>query len=304
MSDQRSVWLLGGADAGKSNYLTRTWLAIRDNKGLIELAALPDEFQYLNSASAELVGGQFVSHTSRGVHVQNVIPIRSRPPAPPLAGELVIPDYSGEDWLEIHSSRKWSNEWEARLPSLSGCLLLLRAGSSHIVAPLDWMACFQRFGEAVELGGDSDPAVEFAIPTQVVVIDWLQFLRDAIRERNPQVKRLRVGIVISAWDLVPTDQLDLRPSNYIADNFALLSQFIQSNSRDYEFASFGISIFGEDFVRVPGFRDTFLQGEVTDFGYVVHELGGALTRSPDHTLPIAWAMGINPTSDVTREQRH
>lgn len=289
MSDQRSVWLLGGADAGKSNYLTRTWLAIRDQKGLIELAALPDAFQYLNAASTELVGGKFVSHTSRGVHVQNVIPIRSRLPEQPLAGELVIPDYSGEDWLAIQSTRRWSAEWEARLSSLAGCLLFLRAGSSHIVAPLDWMACFERFGAPVDLAGDGD----LSIPTQIVVIDWLQFLRDALRDRQSNLQRLRVGIVVSAWDLVPAEQQSLPPSHYIAQNFQLLSQFMHSNGRDYEFASFGSSIVGEDFDQAAGFRDTFLQGKVTEFGYVVHELGGSVTRSPDHTLPIAWALGIN-----------
>ncbi len=289
MSEQRSVWLLGGADAGKSNYLTRTWLAIRDKKGLIELAALPEEFQYLNTASTELVGGRFVSHTSRGVHVQNVIPIRSLLSGQPLTGELVIPDYSGEDWLAIQSTRRWSAEWEVRLPSLAGCLLFLRAGSSHIVAPLDWMACFEQFGAPVNLSGDG----EFSIPTQVVVIDWLQFLRDALRDRHSKIQRLRVGIVISAWDLVPADQQHLAPGHYIAQNFPLLSQFMLSNDRDYEFASFGSSIVGEDFNQVPGFRDTFLQGKVTEFGYVVHELGGVLTRSADHTLPIAWAFGVN-----------
>jgi len=289
MSDQRSVWLLGGADAGKSNYLTRTWLAIRDQKGLIELAALPDEFQYLNTASTELVGGKFVSHTSRGVHVQNVIPIRSRLNEQPLSGALVIPDYSGEDWLKIQSTRRWSAEWEARLSSLAGCLLFLRAGSSHIVAPMDWMACFKIFGAPVDLANDS----EFSVPTQVVVVDWLQFLRDAIRERQSDVKRLKVGIVISAWDLVPMDQQELGPTQYIAQNFPLLSQFMNSNTREYEFASFGSSIVGQDFNQAPGFRDAFLQGKVTDFGYVVHELDGSVARSTDHTLPIAWALGIN-----------
>jgi hypothetical protein len=302
MSDERSVWLVGGPDAGKSNYLFRTWLAIRAQRGLLVSAGLPDDVEYLNTGSAELTSGKFASHTSLGTHIQNVIPVRTRDIEPPITGALVIPDYSGEDWLAIYTNRRWSADWESRIPSLSGCLIFLRAGSSHVISPLDWMQCFQVFGQPVDLNAQP-AAAEYHSPTQVVIIDWLQCVREAIREQAIQGNRLRVGIVISAWDLVPQEQQQELPSQYVHNTFPLLSQFVESNERDFEFATFGVSIAGADFIRSEGFLQQYLSGIATDFGYVVHEFGG-LTRSPDHTLPIAWALGVSMHAQrITRNAR-
>jgi hypothetical protein len=304
MSEQKSVWLLGGPDAGKSNYLTRTWLAIRERAGLIELAALPDEFEYLNTASSQLSGGRFVSHTSRGVHVQNSIPVRTQSVEPQITGDLVVPDYSGEDWIAIHAERRWSEEWESRLGSLAGCLVFLRASSREIVATLDWFGCHKAFGIPLNLGQEAPADGEYQSPTQVVVIDWLQMLRQSLRSTGSTIQRLRVGIVISAWDLVPVDQKSGNPSDYVKSDFPLLSQFIESNSKDFEFAFFGVSIAGADFDRAPGFREEFLNGTVTDFGYVLYQSDDNSFQSRDHTLPIAWALGVDVVAaDLRKVER-
>ncbi|MFO0842332.1 MAG: hypothetical protein U0797_08010 [Gemmataceae bacterium] len=291
MSDHRSVLLVGGPDAGKTNYLTRLWIALQAGGGCLRARGLPADAEYLNGNATILLGGHFAPHTSQNVHARNLVPVEWSDGG---TGELVVPDCPGEEWEKIHRTRSWSEEWEATLPTLVGCLLFVRAGSDRVVAPLDWVNCASMFGGPIELPGAALATPPAEMPTQVLLIDWLQCLGTAVASLQAPARRLRVAVVISAWDRVPTDQQGENPSQYIASNFRMLSDFILSNSGAFEFAQFGVSVTGGDLDAAPGFREEYLSGDPATAGYVVHTLNGTVERSTDHSLPVAWAMGLRP----------
>lgn len=66
-----------------------------------------------------------------------------------------------------------------------------------------------------------------------------------------------------------------------------------SNSHAYEFTTFGISIAGGDLRFDEEFKKEYHNGDPFSCGYVVHDLRGRCEESPDHTLPVAWAMGLD-----------
>jgi hypothetical protein len=290
--------LVGGPDAGKSNYLIRLWIALRAQAGCLQADGLPADVQYLADGAQALLSGAFVGHTSQEVHIHNVIPVKSSLGGKDFRGKLVVPDCSGEQWMRIHRNREWSDEWENAIPGLWGCLLFVRAGSDQIHAPLDWMSCVQFFGAPTESqgrGADGENG-EFQMPTQVVLIDWIQCLRNAVSAHGAGSVRLRVGVVVAAWDRVPGEQQKHRPLDYVASNFPMFHDFMLSNDDRYQFQCFGVSVAGGDFDNAPGFRDEYLSGSPEQAGYVVHTLGGTVQRSADHTLPVAWAMGLDVQS--------
>lgn len=303
MPDPNSVILVGGPDAGKTNYLTRFWIAVQAGAGALTAAGPPADAEYLNTNAHALLGGEYAPRTSKDVHARNEIPVAWGGGATGTErGVLVVPDCSGEEWEKIHHNREWSAEWESVLPSLAGCLLFVRAGSDKIVAPLDWMSCHQLFGRAVELAPAGGLAAAPDFPTQVLVVDWLQCLREAVASRAGPRRRLRVAVVVSAWDRVPTDLQPAGPNCYVAENYRMLSDFILSNEGVFEFAHFGVSVTGGDLDAAPGFKNEYLSGNPAQAGYVVHTLAGGVARSEDHTLPVAWAMGvpITPAALATR----
>ena len=88
------------------------------------------------------------------------------------------------------------------------------------------------------------------------------------------------------------------PAAYIAEEFPLLAQFLKSNRDLLDFAVFGVTIAGGDFKDEPGFKEVSLAKEnPLSGGYVVHDLGPAPATEGDMTLPVAWALGIEPRTE-------
>lgn len=289
MGKSRCVLLVGGHDAGKSNFLFRLWMTLQTETGCLVRDGMPADAEYLNAGLAALQSGKFAGRTSREVHKQNLIPVRSTG-GDAFHGELVVPDCSGEQWMKIHRNREWDERWESVIPSLAGCLLFIRAGSGEIRPRLDWVGYAGLYDSTPEQV-DGENAVD--LPTEVVLIDWLQCLARAVAERGRPGTPLRVGVVVTAWDRVPADQQKVAPSAYVAANFAMFFHFAESNADWLDFEFFGTSVAGGDLEATPGFRDEYLEGRPEASGYVFHTIGGQPARSADYSLPVAWAMGLH-----------
>lgn len=292
MAKSRSVVMVGGPDAGKSNFLMRLWMALQSQGGCLVREGMPADSEYLNNGLQALQCGNFAPRTSREVHSRNVIPVRSTVPGRPFSGELVVPDCSGELWMQIHKNREWDDRWEAILPSLWGCLVFIRAGSSKNRPRLDWVG----YADLYDSTPESGEAASVEMPTEVVLVDWLKCLRQALSERGQAGVRLRVGVVVTAWDRVPSDQQAAMPSEYIASNFPMFHHFAISNADRFAFEFFGASIAGDDFDSSPGFREKYLDAQPENCGYVLHTIGGGVSKSLDYSFPLAWAMGLEVPS--------
>lgn len=285
-----SVVLIGGPDSGKTNFITRLWLAILDNAGCIKQDGLPNHLEYLQSGGQTLLSGEFIGHTAHDVYNETIIPCLMTKKGNAEKGNLIVPDCSGERWMSIYNKREWSTQWEGHFSENTGCLIFVRATSDQIVSPLDWVQCERLWGGAMA-PNDSE---KYSPPTQVVITEWLQFIRSAFVKKIGNGVRPRVGIVVAAWDRVPQESKASGPMAYVAQEFPLLAQFIHANDDLFNFAVFGTSIAGGDFDHEPGFKEKCLeQNDPLENGYVIHELFGSPQQAPDLTLPVAWAMGVD-----------
>ncbi|MEZ4447895.1 MAG: hypothetical protein R3B09_00360 [Nannocystaceae bacterium] len=284
--------MIGAPDAGKSNFLFRLWLAVEGGCGSLIRDGLPSDIEYLRTGAERLLGGEFAGRTSKEVQERVAIPIRS-PDTCSQRGVLVVPDVPGEQVLAVYQDRAWGTMWEDAVSSGSSCLMFLRAGSEEIVAPLDWITCFAKLGAPVsrpeECGHGEEPQ---KVPTQVVMVEWLQFLRRGYRATIGSQFRPRIGIVISAWDAVPCEQQSECPEAYLRENFPMLYQYVKANESDYEVAIFGLSIVAGDLKNDAEFREAYLDGTPHESGYVVY-FDGQLNVTTDISLPVTWALGIS-----------
>jgi hypothetical protein len=289
----RSVLLIGVPDAGKSNFLFRLWLALDSGLGILSKAGLPSDLDYLKTGADHLLKGEFAPHTPRDVHDATEIPVKSSLNGREVLGTLMVPDLPGEQILSVFRARQWSGDWENRISAGCGCLLLVRVDSKELIAPLDWLNCpIQLGGTPLAVSPQKDTADQAKPPTQVVLVDWLQFLRKAFTDRVDGTYKLRVGIVVAAWDLAPQDQKVSGPGEWVRSNLPLLAQYIEANDDQFEFAYFGVSVTSGDLDADPGFKASYLKGNPRSAGEVVHTLAGVIEASSDMTLPVAWALGI------------
>jgi hypothetical protein len=288
MSKQSTVLLIGGSDAGKSNFLFRFWLAIREKSNPLLLPdGAPPIAEYLNRGAAKLLAGDFEMHTPRGTFENCEIPVLAR-------GEkavVVVPDRPGEEWSRIYKERRIPSDWLGRLSADTTCLVLVRAHSDANQAPLDWISVQHFHGNEGNLMGPARQ--DLSTPTQVVLVDWIQIISRILRSGPASVERPKIGVVISAWDLLAEDEKLAGPRKYLRDQYPLLGDFLESNLEKLEVEVFGISLFGGDPKCSASFKDACLDSNnPCGGGYVVHQIGGHAQRVFDLTFPIAWALGL------------
>ncbi len=286
--DGNYVLFVGGPDSGKTNYIARLWLAIKDGSCQLSSTYPPDDVAYLEELTDYLLRGQFSPRTQREFFTKPIINVEYFRGHEKFSGSLYFPDCHGEEWEKIYKRREWSRRWEDIISHTAGVLLFLRVGSEQIVTPLDWISCYNAFGILpCPLEGNAEYDGEH--PTQVLAVDWIQALQKSFNEYYST--KLRVGIILSAWDLVPVDQIATDPILYLKDNFPLLFQYIISNNDTFDFKVYGLSIAGGDLREDGECRNSFLENPHSA-GYVFYNNGSEVTKYDDVTIPIVWALGL------------
>jgi hypothetical protein len=288
--EKPTVLMIGGPETGKSNFLFRVWTHLDLGDGLIEKDGLPSEAGYLQDGAESQLRGEFAGHTP----VEEIcnIPIRLRSDKQKSA-LLTVPDIHGEQINRIYRDRRWPKSFETLITNSTGYLFFVRVGSPQTVAPLDWITCHRFYGEApepVDMNGQSELSVAVAVepPTQVILVDWLQFIFQALQDKEPNRAHPRVGIVVSAWDSVPHD-FEGGPRDWVKENLPLLWQFCLTNQDVFEFAFFGTSIFSGDPGNDPEFAEELKHKDPRTLGYVLNS--SDKIESNDFTIPIVWALG-------------
>jgi len=285
----QSVVLVGGPDAGKTNYLGRLWMALDAEKGTITKNGMPAQVEYLRAIAASLNSGAFAQRTPPGVFESTTIPVKWTDKSTCKCGELVVPDCAGEQWERIHRDREWDSDWEQSVASMAGCILFFRGTSEHNIAPMDWSSQSELMKCLEESAANGESPHK--LPTQVILVDWLQCLSNAYRDIQETELPLRVSIVLSAWDMVPKESQGSDPDEFLSANLPLLHDYLSANPSLFRSKSFGVSI--SEGVLSEGdspFMRRYL-GDPSTTGYVVLSSKGNVAKSKDLTLPLAWAFG-------------
>lgn len=280
-----TVLLIGGPETGKTNYIVRLWLAMCTEKGGLKKSALPQQLDYLEAGAQTLLGGAFAGRTPIDTFTKIEIPFHLAETQ--KRGKLVVPDLSGEDCVRVYRNRRWNSDWEECISDCAGCMVFLRESVLH--APLSWGDVVQLYGAVREQREDASQP----IPTQVLLVEWLQFLRHAFDDNTNRGHSFvpRIAIVIAAWDELGDEVAEQGPRAFLENYTPLLCSFIETNRDRFEVMAFGTSVVGGDFVHDQEFREQYLQGNPGESGYVIYELGGSSRKSGDITIPVAWILG-------------
>lgn len=279
------VLIVGGPDAGKTNFFGRLWLATEDGRSALSRNGLPDDLTYLTDVIESILQGKYAPRTSTDQPETIGIPFKSSKNSDQI-GILEIPDFRGESWLTVYRHREWPTSWDAYLDGLCGCLLFLRVASTQIQPALDWVTIEAIFREKVQIAAPRE------IPTQVLLVDWLQMIDSCIEFNAISRGKIRLGIVITAWDRVPNEQHDADPREWLRSNFPMFDQYLGTCGDKYEIAVFGVSAFGGDLNDEVGYAQEFLATGPQQCGYTVYMNGTNFTKQVDVTIPVAWSLGI------------
>lgn len=279
---RKSIILVGGPDSGKSNYVGRLWASVREGQGALRRAGMPKNIEYVESICEHLLKGEFAGRTDRNSERQDFsVPLKTADGQEMT--ELVVPDFTGELWLDTVKNSEIPREWLDELERADGALLFMRVHSKLNVQPLDWVTA----RDLLRRHGDGND--EVAIPTQVVLCELLRLLRSRLSRRGDG-RAPRVAVVVAAWDNLDEERRTAGPMEFLSKEFPLFSGVLE-DLEEVEVRVYGVSIVGGDLQRDAEFREKYWDMDLAKCGSVMLLREGTWQEDPDVTLPVAWAIG-------------
>ena len=290
MKASDSVVMIGAPDSGKTNYLARLWQALQGNTPKLRATQHPDDIRYVSDALSHLLRGRFAPRTEKGPDSDErecLVQVSWEQDGKIRNAALVVPDVSGELWEEAIQTNELPELWMARVRRSVGALLFVRVASSLNKPSLNWVTA----GKLLQVSGvdHNTSRGEFRIPTDVQLCEFVRFLEFALG-KDTGVERPRVGVLVSAWDIVDAARSSRGPRAYLEDEFPLFASRLAHTSV-LDVRTFGLSVVSGDFGD-DEFRTRFLDGDIDEFGYVVTDPGAEPNRD-DVTTPIRWVLDGN-----------
>lgn len=276
----RSVLLIGGPDSGKSNYVGRLWIALKERRGRLQRIGMPSNIEYVDSICEQLLKGEFSGRTDRSSERREfTAQLKDGDHGCPF--HLVVPDFSGELWHEAVRDSELPQEWLEEIEKACGALLFVRVHSPSNVQPVDWIVAPGQL--AGKYGGQNN---ETEIPTQVVLCELLRLLQQRLSRPS---KKPRVAVMVTAWDLLDEVTRAAGPLAYLTAQFPLFAGAIEG-CESLELSIYGVSIVGGD-LGEPNFQQKCLESDLSEMGHIQRMVEGSWDGSSDLTLPVAWVVG-------------
>lgn len=267
--------VLGLPAMGKTTFLAALWHVVesREVAGALELVKLEGNSEYISGLREKWLNCESLGRTTNG----QISPVRMqlREPGGGLEAALTLPDISGETFRAHLVERSWTPEYAGLAAEASGALLFIHPNEITEPIRIDEAAPLAEAIGAEENGGGGRPWSDADIPTQVQLIELIQFHQ--VRMERP----LRLGIIISAWDLVETQGKS--PTEWLDKTMPLLGQFLDSNADSLFVRIFGISAQGG---KLEAADQLLAKGSPSQRIKVVDDG----TSSNDITRPISWLL--------------
>lgn len=283
MSNSTNLLFVGLPQSGKTTYLAALWHVLEDQSTTTKLKRKQNSVDrtYLNQIAEAWRECTPVPRTALQSDDTTV--------ALHLEGDgfgeftLTVPDLGGEAFEQQLEHRKMSAAHAALFREANGVLLFVHPDVEKGTQISEQDQIVASIGSATEgpSGAKGHAAVPVPwkvemLPTQAKLVELLQFLLEMVDQR------LRVAVVVSAWDLVA--DVGQTPREYVSGRMPLLRQFLDANDDVFDHAVFGISAQGG---AIPDDKSKLLGIDSLKRIKVCHE------NENDHdvTKPLAWLLG-------------
>jgi len=291
----QNLLFLGYPEAGKTTFLAALWYLINHSEELdagLRLSRHNDNAVYLNMITEKWLGYQRMERTKLSQEKQIFIEMQDVQSGRVFG--LSFPDLSGERFRQQFEDRHCTNDFVDLVMQSRGCLLFIHVGRTNRAVPISEAVSVIRTLDQQnilpQIGMDKTPekaiAWDWSMPCiQVKTIELLQFIAHLRTSIDP----FRIAIVLSAWDLVDTQQGT--PLAFLEKNLPFLNQFVNANSDLFTSRVFGISATGVDLspdnkdkiesysIRIYKHTDR-IKVKINDNNLFTHDI----------TMPIKWVL--------------
>jgi hypothetical protein len=296
---KRTVVAMGLQKTGKTTFLAAFWDVVRSGHvvGSLRMQKTYGDMQYLNEIRDAWADCNEITRT--GPASDKPVSMLLEDTTALTTTELAWTDMLGESFERQWTERAWTQAYQVLADEAVGIVLFvhpkkLRESQLIInalkaakgvaqpkpVASAEVPAAQQPTG--AEAPPKPEPFEKRLVPTQVVLVDLLQNL-DSQRATGD---KLRVSIVVSAWDVIDKAMRGkMFPEEWVRKSLPLLDQYLTSNDDRFMTMVFGVSAQGGDLSDAATLRKVHQRASdkiKVRFGTTV---------SQDVTAPVRWAIG-------------
>jgi hypothetical protein len=272
---EKSVLILGEADAGKTHYGAQLMIRLEEGKSTARNFAPPENIEPFADAMRDLNDGKAAGHTSGQSTKQSVLHIEF---PGGIRADVAWPEYAGERLKDLVHSRRAGESWRKSATESSAWLLLIqheafKRGRDLLNRPVtEWMDKRKAPGEG---------PVDWAAQVRVVeLLQMLLFLRNSAQTQSSSPPRLAVAV--SCYDTLPERETFKNPAEALLAVAPLVSAFVASNWHPNEHFIVGLSSIGKSLDKEKP-DEQFIDMSPAANGWIVTPSG---TQIPDLTWPL------------------
>jgi hypothetical protein len=275
----RRQLIVGMPASGKSTFIAALrHLLIADEVATeLELTALSDDESHVNALEADWLACREVQRTKTATEGWVEFRVRNRTTG--AEAVLSVPDLRGETFEQPLCAGRCNRELYDSLGDADALLLFTNADRPEDAGLI---SDFNDMLDDVEQPAESKPSPKpmpvpfdpMAMPEEAKIVEFLQ-----MANRRPLRPRLRrIGIVISAWDVVSGG---VTPEEWFAEHRPMIDQFFSNNADLWELRLYGVSAIGG---KLP--RDRKKLDRMKPSERII--LVGEQTAAHDLTSPLSW----------------
>jgi hypothetical protein len=297
VSDTKRVAVIGLPGVGKTTFLAALWDVVGSGEvvGSLQLDRLEGDKHHLNEIRNRWADCLEIERTK--IPDETLVSMQLKDVQNQTVNEIVFTDMSGESFEQQWNERSCKNDYRDLITGVSGILLLIHPrkvkeailirDAAKILEMLPKPAADIGQSHAGSVAAQAAaakplPTEPHYASTQVQLVDLLQFVREI---RAPDAPRLKLAIIISAWDVVEslaTKATRVAPQDWFRKRLPLLDQFVRANPELFDNEVFGISAQGGELTEADKLRMSSPSDRIS----VVR----GKQRSHDITLPVRWVL--------------
>jgi hypothetical protein len=284
--NERSVVIIGLPESGKSTFLGALWhlMTEGDKDTVLRLESLGHgDRNHLNALASRWRDAKVQDRTSTAGNRLVVMNLANQAG---VSLRVTFPDTAGEAYQHMWEERECDPDVAE---TLRGGNVLLFIHSDTLQAPMwvvDDAALSKRMG-LPHVENEGVPWHPRLAPTQVQVVELLQFLRAGALDTGPR----RLAIMLSAWDKAAPEGLS--PAAFLEAKLPLLAQYLRRTASGWTSRIYGLSAQGGDYDPIEAGADKKPQAEELrnlDRPSTRIRLLGDAPETHDLTEPLAWLM--------------
>jgi hypothetical protein len=272
---EKSILILGEADAGKTHYGAQLMIRLEGRKCAAHYFAPPENVEPFADAMKDLNNGKAAGHTSGQATKQSVLPIE-------FPGNLRVniawPEYAGERLKDLVHSRHAGDGWRRSAAESEAWLLMLRHDAFKQERDLlnrpvsEWMA---------KRKNPNEGPVDWA--PQARTVELLQMMLFFRQTGHVETLRLpRLAVAMSCYDTLPQRDRFKQPDDALRMVAPMVAAFIASNWQTGNYFVVGLSSTGRTLDKTKPDEDFINTGPASN-GWVVTPKGEQIS---DLTWPL------------------